>query len=210
MKLLYPIDTLDLFKRLTEQRELGEYLAGLLEHHEDSFEHSWRVGLYAVDLGIENKLAGGLLYPLGYSGSLHDVGKKEIPLEILAKEGPLTEEEKRIIKQHPRLGFLFAKDEGMMTVRKVIVGHHEFKREGAYPRSGKDRRKVKRRGPERRRQEPGVRQLAQMVAVADVYDALRNKREYKEALAEEEVERILKRDFTGEEKYVEQMMGRGD
>lgn len=156
---------------------------------------------------MENDINFGLLQVLGYSGFLHDVGKKDIPLRILAKDGPLEGLERLLIKAHPRLGFLFAQEEEMTTVRKIIVAHHEYKI-SPYPRSGKDRRAVPRNSPERRSHNLVLDQLAQMVAAADIYDALKHSRSYKSALPLLEVERIMREQYKGDVKYVEQLIGR--
>ncbi|MBI5065900.1 HD domain-containing protein [Candidatus Woesearchaeota archaeon] len=192
---------------LINEGKITPQLEALKNHHLESYEHSMRVGLLSVDLGLENHVNDFELRLLGYSGLLHDVGKVKIPLEILSKTEKLTSEELEVIKSHSRLGFLEIDDElEYGLIKPIIVAHHEYKKEG-YPRKGRDRRK-KARNKDRRKRKADINKLAEIIAVADMYDALTSSRSYKIALPKEEVEKILKTQYTGSTKYVEQVLDR--
>ncbi len=99
--------------------------------------------------------------------SLHDIGKVAVPSEILKKPGKLTPEEFDIIKTHSYQGFKIIDNEGVSEIAKNIVHYHHEKYDGSgYP----DGLKGDEIPPE-----------AHVVALADVFDALTNKRVYKDA-----------------------------
>ncbi len=105
---------------------------------------------------------------------MHDIGKLMIPQEILEKPGKLTDEEYAIIKEHSTYGWeLLAKSEGdVMEMARIIAYQHHERWDGkGYPNGIK--------GDE-------ISIYAQVVAVADVYDALTSKRSYKDAWSAED------------------------
>lgn len=132
-----------------------------------TFIHSFNVAvltgyltshLYPNDRPYTQKIVVGSL--------LHDIGKAQVPLEILNKPGPLDKEEFEVMKKHPLLGIEVAVKGGIKDtdVLDVIVGHHEMWSGKGYP-SG-------RRGLE-------ISEAARITAVADVFDALTARRVYK-------------------------------
>jgi len=132
---------------------------------------------------------------LRIAAMLHDVGKVGIPDAILKKPGRLTSDEYEVIKTHPRLGAeLFAgRDSALDQVTIDVVLHHHERWDGTgYPGNisvGGVQRKLD--------DDPHAKQLrlagedipifARVVAVADVFDALSSKRQYKDAWSEQRV-----------------------
>ncbi|MHB8077619.1 MAG: HD-GYP domain-containing protein, partial [Candidatus Krumholzibacteriia bacterium] len=99
--------------------------------------HSVRVAMIAVLVGRRLGLAQPLLVELGTAGLLHDVGKARIPEEILYKPGPLTLEERRIVRSHATHGahiLLESRDSGPLGVA-AAWGHHLRHDGGGYPAS---------------------------------------------------------------------------
>ncbi len=124
------------------------------------------------------------------ASSLHDIGKIGIPSEILNKPGKLTEEEFEIIKKHTILGeemlkdIYRYKDEPLVRISKEICRwHHERYDGNGYPDGLK--------GEE-------IPISAQVVALADVYDALVSERVYKKALPQEEALRMIQNGECGQ------------
>ena len=74
----------------------------------------------------------------------------------------LDEREIKVMKGHPRIGFLELKDRYYNTIRRVVVAHHEFKI-NPYPRSGGDRRIEKRNPEDRRTYDQLIKNLTQIV-----------------------------------------------
>ena len=105
---------------------------------------------------------------------MHDIGKLMIPNEIIEKKGKLTADEYEIIKTHSAYGDnLLSHNEGeIMTIARAIAYEHHERWDGkGYPRGLKG---------------DAISVYAQIVSVADVYDALTSKRSYKEAWPPEE------------------------
>ncbi|HUX42933.1 MAG TPA: HD domain-containing phosphohydrolase [Rectinemataceae bacterium] len=117
---------------------------------------------------------------LRIASMLHDAGKVGIPDSILRKQAKLTEEEFAVIKQHAAFGaklFENANSEWERLAWEIMLNHHEHWDGNGYP--GKDGG-IGKKGNE-------IPLSARIVAVADVYDALINKRVYKDAWEEEKV-----------------------
>lgn len=104
---------------------------------------------------------------IGQAALFHDVGKCDIPLEILNKSGPLTEREFDIIKTHTRKGGNRIADAlRVLAAAKLIAEHHHEKLDGT---------------GYRRLAAIEIHPYAKLVAVADVFDALLSKRAYKDS-----------------------------
>ncbi|MBI4527152.1 MAG: diguanylate cyclase [Deltaproteobacteria bacterium] len=138
-----------------------------LEKVEPHFEgHLRRTCFYAFHFG--KKLALGeeeirLLYSATF---FHDIGKISIPAGILNKCGPLTREEFRIMKSHPELGARICRRMGLSEELAGLVGAHHEKIDGTgYPHGLKG---------------DLISPLARVLAVIEIYDALRSERCYKE------------------------------
>jgi putative nucleotidyltransferase with HDIG domain len=110
---------------------------------------------------------------------LHDLGKVQVPHEILHKPGPLTREEREIAQMHPIWGIeLLASVEFPWDLKPIIRWHHERYDGTGYP----DRLK----GDE-------IPLAAQIVGILDVYDALTTPRSYQAALPVEQAVALLTR-----------------
>jgi len=121
---------------------------------------------------------------LSEAAPLHDIGKISMEDAILRKEGSLTTEELKSIHSHPALGAriidgVLAEVKGsdyLVTAREMAYCHHERWDGSGYPQGLK--------GEE-------IPLSARIMALADVYDALRSERSYKEAYSKEEAKRIM-------------------
>jgi len=133
--------------------------------------HNFRVTLYALKLGEELKLPPDQLRALAQGTAVHDVGKLEVPDEVLNKPGRLSPEERRVIERHPVEGYELCRGLGFMKEElDIIRSHHERWDGGGYPDGLK--------GEE-------IPLPARIVAIADVYDALTSHRAYRQALKHE-------------------------
>jgi putative two-component system response regulator len=131
----------------------------------------------AVEFGERLGLGEEELQALRLGGFLHDLGKIAVPDGILLKPGPLTADERRIIQDHPAAGDRLATPmRTLALVRPIIRYHHERVDGKGYP----DRLT----GSE-------TPLLARIMAIVDVYDALRTQRPYKPPMGEEESLRII-------------------
>jgi HD-GYP domain-containing protein (c-di-GMP phosphodiesterase class II) len=180
-------------KRLREQRRL---IADLQAETEDAFMLSIRLLAKAAELYDEvtgnhivrvNEYSYALATRLGrprkwcdeirYSAQLHDVGKISIDAAILKKKGKLTDGEWDEMRRHPVHGYEILRTSPRLGMAADIArGHHEKWDGSGYPAhlAGED-----------------IPLSARIVALADVYDALRSTRPYKRGLTHEETCRII-------------------
>lgn len=107
---------------------------------------------------------------------LHDIGKIFIPSEILQKNGILTDEEYNIIKTHTTQGGEFCESiPELRKYSKAVYYHHENNDGSGYPKGITN-----------------IPEEAEIVKIADIYDALINKRQYKEKIEITKALEILK------------------
>lgn len=142
-----------------------------------TFGHCERVADYSTGVATELGLDEAQLRAIRLGAYLHDVGKTRVPHEILNKPGSLTDQEFEVIKMHPVWGIeLLATVEFPWDIKPVIRWHHEKYDGTGYP----DRLK----GDE-------IPVSAQIVCIADVYDAITTNRSYRGAMSREEAFRRM-------------------
>jgi putative nucleotidyltransferase with HDIG domain len=137
-----------------------------------TFGHCERVATYSTAVARQLGKDESKLTAIRLGAYLHDVGKVRVPHEILNKPGRLTDQEFEVIKRHPEWGIeLLATIEFPWDIKPMIRSHHEKYDGSGYP----DRL----RGDE-------IPIAAQIVCIADVYDALTTTRSYRGAMSKEE------------------------
>ncbi|HXB15996.1 MAG TPA: diguanylate cyclase [Solirubrobacteraceae bacterium] len=143
-----------------------------------SARHSETVGRYAELIAGELGLSEGHAARVRLAGMLHDIGKVGVPDEILNKPGSLTGAELAVIRTHPALGAQILEHSSLADVRAWVAAHHERPDGEGYPRglSGEE-----------------IPIEAQIVAVADAYEAMTSNRSYRAALKHTEARRELAR-----------------
>jgi HD-GYP domain-containing protein (c-di-GMP phosphodiesterase class II) len=141
-------------------------------------EHTRRVAMRAVQVGEELGLSSGRLRSLAVGGLLHDIGKLSVPDEILCKPGPLTDSEFAVVQEHAERGRRLLRELGGFgdSVLMLVRDHHERLDGSGYPQGL--------RGDQ-------IELDARILAVCDVYDALRSKRVYREAWSHERAMSLL-------------------
>jgi diguanylate cyclase (GGDEF)-like protein len=129
--------------------------------------HLHRIKSFSEALARRLGLSGEALEALGYGAVVHDLGKLRIPDSILIKAGELTDDEWRVMKQHPEFGAEFLGKSAFYDVARQVAMHHHERWDGSgYPH---------------RLAGEAIPLAARIVAVADVYDALTSDRPYKVA-----------------------------
>jgi putative nucleotidyltransferase with HDIG domain len=127
--------------------------------------HSYRVAIEALRLAQAMGLPPEQLRALAQGGVIHDLGKIEVPDQILNKPDKLTDEERRVVERHPVTGYEVCKRLGFLNEELGIIRHHHEKWDGTgYPDRLKGRE---------------IPMLARILAIADVYDALTSRRSYR-------------------------------
>ncbi len=134
--------------------------------------HQERVSKLACAITREMNLKEEEVEAIRVIGLLHDVGKVNVPAEILTKPKKLTEVEFSIIKTHSQAGYDILKNiEFHWPVAEITLQHHERLDGSGYPRGLKDREMLL---------------LAKIIAVADVVEAMLSHRPYRPAHGLEE------------------------
>jgi putative nucleotidyltransferase with HDIG domain len=142
-------------------------------------EHTRRVATLAVELGERLGLSPSRLRSLAIGGLLHDIGKLSVPQEILAKPGPLDDQEFAVIREHPERGRELLNELGGFDepVRRLVLDHHERLDGSGYPRGIAG----------------GALDLStRILAVCDVYDALVSQRAYRPPWSQEQALALLR------------------
>jgi len=184
----------DLSEEVLYTQQLSiEMIGNLIENHDGDIKtHSKRIEKYTIAIldelketvGIDEELAD--MIPI--SALLHDIGELMLPNGILTKPSSLNEQETEIMRRHAQMGSNilseanetfkkhFNKDSYMKVASDIAMYHHEKWNGLGYPEglSGED-----------------IPIAARIVAIADVYDALRSLRVYKEAFTHEEATRQI-------------------
>jgi putative two-component system response regulator len=138
----------------------------------DTGKHIVRVNYYSETLtralknrpGYERIVDADFIDNIGFLAAMHDVGKIGTPDDILNKEGPLSDFEWSVMKEHTINGAFILSTYPNPMAREIAISHHEKWNGSGYPYqlSGNT-----------------IPLSARIVAIADVYDALRMKRSYK-------------------------------
>ena len=157
------------------QEEMIMSFAEITENKsEQTGKHVRRVAEYSRIIAEQMGLGEDRAKIIRLASTMHDIGKLMIPAEILEKPARLTDEEFAVIKKHPGYGGELLKNvEGdvMGLAKTVALEHHERPDGRGYPEG---------------LQEETLSIEGQIVAVADVYDALTSKRSYKQAWDEKD------------------------
>jgi diguanylate cyclase (GGDEF)-like protein len=131
-------------------------------------DHSENVAAYAVGLGQHLGLSRERLVKLRRAAMLHDVGKVAVRSDVLAKPGPLTDEEYQEILAHPVVGGTMLAHAGLEEEAAWVRHHHE---------------RVDGRGYPDRLAEPELPVEARILFVADAFEAMTSDRPYRDGMS---------------------------
>ena len=175
--------TAELIKKQEENkifiREMTEAFAKTIDMKDKYTNgHSTRVAEYTAMLTKELGYDEETVDKYYNIALLHDIGKIGIPPEVLNKPGKLTDEEFKIIKSHSAQGYKVLKDISIMPELAIGAGAHHERPDGkGYPKGLK--------GEE-------IPRVAQIIAVADTFDAMYSDRPYRKRMNFEKAVSIIK------------------
>lgn len=133
--------------------------------------HSLRVAQYSVEIAKKMGLSEKDQEDIYLIALLHDIGKIAIPDEIINKTTKLTDEEYQVIKNHPKAGSeILSSIESMPEIKDGARWHHERWDGKGYP-DGLD--------------SDSIPKKAQIISVADAYDAMTSTRSYRSVLPQD-------------------------
>jgi HD-GYP domain-containing protein (c-di-GMP phosphodiesterase class II) len=145
-------------------------LTAIRDYDEYTFTHSVNVCIFSIALGRRLGMNKLQLYELGLAALMHDIGKSRVPIDVLQKNGELTDEEWKWMASHPWLGvlvlFQFRRQQEELSYRAMTVcqEHHMKIDLTGYPKCVRPRE---------------VSLLSKIVTIADGYDAATSRRVYK-------------------------------
>jgi HD-GYP domain-containing protein (c-di-GMP phosphodiesterase class II) len=173
--------------RLAIGRELFEPIRELKDFDSYTFTHALNVCVLVSALARALRVSDEMVTTIAMAGLCHDLGKKEVPREILNYNGPLGPDDRLVIEKHPSFGAQLLLDipgvESTHPLLPVVAyQHHMGANQSGYP-------KIQGRMPQY-----ALHFTSLLVAVADVYDALRTVRPYRPALTVAKAATILIRD----------------
>ena len=166
---------------LVEQENVILSLSGVLEAKDPYTNgHSQRVGELAFLLASRMGLSVTDAERMRPAGLLHDIGKVAVPQVILHKNGPLTDEEFRVVQTHPVYGWEICRE--LRTAQPVLdcIRHHHERHDGTgYPDrlAGED-----------------IPLPARIMGIVDALDALTSARPYRDGLGIDRAFQILEQE----------------
>jgi diguanylate cyclase (GGDEF)-like protein len=172
-KILYEAETEMYKKKLTESRSIKNLVLQTLKNalYEKNIEteiHTQRIETIAVGIGNRIGLPDSEISRLKLLVSLHDIGKINIPENILLKKGKLKKTDWEIIKGHAEIGYRIARStDEFAHVANEIYSHHEHWDGSGYPRNLKGHQ---------------IPLLSRILAIADSFDIMENGSAYKKPM----------------------------
>ncbi|NKB90070.1 MAG: HD domain-containing protein [Acidobacteria bacterium] len=149
------------------QPSMLAHMRDLKTHDDYSYTHSLNVALLSTRIAGAMGVPRHVLEQVATAALLHDVGKTRTPDEVLNKPGKLTENEWEVMQRHSADGMkMLVASPDVDDLAAIVAYEHQLAYEQDNPDHG--------RWP--------LHYVSEIVCVADVYDALRSKRPYRDAL----------------------------
>jgi putative nucleotidyltransferase with HDIG domain len=176
----------DLAQAQDNSEDALETLIAMLQLHErDGRGHATRVARLALAIADQLGLNEEDLNTLEHGALLHDIGKLDMPAAILEKPAPLDDDEWRVMRTHPQIGYdLLRTQARFASAAPLVLAHHESYDGTGYPNGL--------RGDE-------IPYGARILSVADAYDSMTQPHTQRPAMppsmATEEIERCSGHQF---------------
>jgi HD-GYP domain-containing protein (c-di-GMP phosphodiesterase class II) len=163
----------------TQEQLLKGWAKALEFKDRETKGHTDRVAALTQEMGISMGLSADEIENMTRGAYLHDIGKMAIPDHILFKDGPLSEEEWRLMKKHPLYAQEFLDGIGFLDEAMLIPLYHHERWDGSGYPFGLE-------GEE-------IPLSARIFAIVDVWDALTHDRPYRSSWTELESSQYLQR-----------------
>jgi putative nucleotidyltransferase with HDIG domain len=167
-----------LAKVVTQDRTSLMALTALKKYDNYTFTHMVNVSVLAMSQARALNLEGPLLREFGFAALMHDIGKVNTPLEVLNKPDKLTKEEFELMKRHVVDGaHILRKTPEMPALAPLVAFEHHLKQDlSGYPENIGHR---------------NLNLCTMIVSIADVFDALRSNRPYRQGMATDRIRAIM-------------------
>ncbi|NOU54838.1 HD-GYP domain-containing protein [Brevibacillus borstelensis] len=151
---------------LMQNRQIVMHLANISTHSPSLYHHSVNVAVLSTAVGMSLGYNRNQLMELGIGAMLHDIGKVELPAEMLKKTERWNQEEMEAAKQHCILGFNILRKQHDISLLSahVCLQHHERLDGSGYPQGLKGK---------------NIHEYAQIVGICDIYDSLTSPRPWR-------------------------------
>ena len=153
---------------ITEDESTILAMSTIRNYDDYTYTHSVNVAILAMCLGKHLKLSRNSISVLGLCGLFHDLGKLEVPIEIIQKKGRLTHDEYEVVKQHVAgsVRHIVHLQTDYQLKSKLLLPpfeHHMYLDHSGYPQVAQ--------------QEP-LSLFGRIISIADIYDAMISNRCY--------------------------------
>jgi HD-GYP domain-containing protein (c-di-GMP phosphodiesterase class II) len=153
---------------LMQEEELLIGMTAIKDYDDYTYHHSVNVSILSMSLGQKLGFTKHALLELGLVALFHDIGKTDIPREVLNKPASFTEDEWKIMRKHPYWGvraILNMKGFDLLSIRSAIAAfeHHLRLGDGGYPA---------------RRYQTELDLYSRIVSISDQYDGMTSARVY--------------------------------
>lgn len=160
------------------------HLISLSGHDFYTYNHSLDVSIYSLGLAEAVGFSKKDLEEMGIGALFHDIGKRQVSLDILCKKGPLSDVEWAQMQKHPQFGLILLKDNPHASegVKAACFEHHESWAGNGYPQQliGDE-----------------IHPFARIVAITDTYDAMTTQRSYNVPMKPFEAVTMMKEKLAG-------------
>jgi putative nucleotidyltransferase with HDIG domain len=164
----------EMVEEILENNDVSLRICQLKKHSYNTYVHSVNVSVlmaaFAASLGYSKEK----IIEISIGGMLHDIGKVKVPEHLLRKSGAYTMHELEQIKKHPLSGVEILKKMSLKvpdTTYNIILQHHERYNGGGYPQRLKGKQ---------------IDEMAQICAIADVYDTLTSETNHRKSCLPQE------------------------
>lgn len=178
-----PIIT-DFINLMETAPEAMAFMISLSGHDFYTYNHSLDVSIYSLGLGKALGYNAVDLEELGVSALFHDIGKRNVPLEILCKKGGLDDAEWEQMKMHPQYGLAILNQHPNMSdaIKAACFEHHESWAGNGYPQQLVAEE---------------IHPFARIVAITDTYDAMTTQRSYNVPMSPTDAVTMMKEKLAG-------------
>lgn len=144
--------------------EAMSHLIGLSSHDFYTYTHSLDVGIYSLGLAQIVGFSPAELLEMGQGALFHDIGKRNVDIAIITKDGPLNDVEWAQMQKHPEFGMvILSEHDASEAIRACCFEHHESESGNGYPQ---------------KLQAHEIHPMAKIIALTDTFDALTTQRSY--------------------------------
>ncbi|MGE5086879.1 MAG: HD-GYP domain-containing protein [Bacillota bacterium] len=160
------------------------FMISLSGHDFYTYNHSLDVSIYSLGLGKALGYNPQELEELGVGSLFHDIGKRNVSLDILCKKGGLTDAEWEQMKMHPQYGLVILNNHPNISdaIKAACFEHHESWAGNGYPQQ---------------LVADEIHPFARIVAITDTYDAMTTQRSYNVPLKPLDAVTMMKEKLAG-------------